>query len=451
MTFQAFKTEIFAQAKTKGFTDCELFQSGGSSFSVRVFNGEITEYKNTSSEGVGFRGTYEGKVGYAYSEIMAPEIIDPLLSNAAANAGIIEEKEVETLYPGDEAYPEVNTFNPGLDDTDAAQKIEWALEMEKYAKSLDPRVKIADYCTVATGESFMSIANSYGLDLSHKNNMAMAYLVARVEEDGITKSASDFWTGRDFAEFDYKKTAEKAVNKALSYLGASSMESGDFPVAFDNESTRDLFQVFAGIFMAENGQKGFSMFNKDRLGEAIAAPHITLRDDGVCGYSLGSMAFDAEGVATQQKAVIENGVLKTLLYNIKSAAKDGVKSTGNASKIGHGGAITTNYTNLYLKPSQTSFGDLIKPITKGVLITEMAGLHSGANPVSGDFSFSADGFLIENGAVGRPIEQITVAGNFYELLKNIETVGSDLRFRSMGNGGMGMPSILVSALRISGL
>ncbi|MCL2499032.1 MAG: TldD/PmbA family protein [Defluviitaleaceae bacterium] len=451
MTFQAFKTEIFAQAKTKGFTDCELFQSGGSSFSVRVFNGEITEYKNTSSEGVGFRGTYEGKVGYAYSEIMAPEIIGPLLSNAAANAGIIEEKEVETLYPGDETYPEVNTFNPGLDDTDAAQKIEWALEMEKYAKSLDPRVKIADYCTVATSESFMSIANSYGLDLSHKNNVAMAYLIARVEENGITKSANEFWVGRDFAEFDYKKIAEKAVNKALSYLGASSMESGDFPVVFDNESTRDLFRVFAGIFMAENGQKGFSMLNKDRLGEAIAAPHITLRDDGVCAHSLGSMAFDAEGVATQQKAVIENGVLKTLLYNIKSAAKDGVKSTGNASKTGHGGAITTNYTNLYLEPSQTSFDEIVKGLDKAVLITEMAGLHSGANPVSGDFSFSADGFLIEDGKITRPIEQITVAGNFYELLKGIETVGSDLRFHSFGNGGMGMPSILVNALRISGL
>jgi PmbA protein len=323
--------------------------------------------------------------------------------------------------------------------------------MEQYAKSLDPRVKMADYCIVANGESSMSMANSYGLDLSQTRNMANAFLVARVEENGVTKSGHEYWNGRDFAEFDYKVIAKKAVDIALSYLGASSMESGDFPVVFDNNNTKDLFGVFSGIFMAENGQKGFSMLTKDKIGAEIAAPHITLRDDGICDLSLGSMAFDAEGVSTQQKAIIENGVLNTLLYNTKAAAKDGVKSTGNASKGGFGGAIGTSITNFYLVPTDTSFEDLIGGIEKGVLITEMAGLHSGVNTVSGDFSVSADGFLIENGKVGRPIEQITVAGNFYTLLKNIEAVGSDLRFHSGGQGGMGMPSIRVNGLRISGL
>jgi len=389
-------------------------------------------------------------MGYAYSEQMTEEIITPLLNNAAANAGIIEEEAVEKLYPGDPSYPEVNSYNPALNDVDAGQKIAYAIEMEKYAHSLDARVKLVDYCSVITMESHMAIANSHGLDLSQQRNMAAAYLMARVEENGITKSGYEIWMGRDFADFDYKKLADKAVKKALSYLGASSVESGDMPVVFDNNNTKDLFQVFAGVFMAESGQKGFSLLNKDKLGETIAAPHITLRDDGVHPDSLGSMAFDAEGVATQQKAVIENGVFKTLLYNLKSAEKDGVKSTGNASKAGFGGAITTSYNNFYLQPSATSFDEIIAPIERGVLITEMAGLHSGANPVSGDFSFSADGFLIENGKVTRPIEQITVAGNFYEVLKNIEAVGNDLRFHSMGQGGLGMPSVRVAGLRVSG-
>jgi len=449
MNFDAFKTELFERAKARGFADCELFYSGGTSFSVRVLNGEINEYKNTASEGVGFRGTYEGKVGYSFSEHMAAEVVEPMLDNAAANAGIIEEAEVEKLYPGDEKYPEVDSFNPKLDEVTADQKIEWALAMEKYAKSIDPRVKLADHCTLATSETSMSIANSYGLNLSQKRNMAMAFMIARVEENGITKSGYEYWNGRDFADFDYKKLAESAVKKAISYLGASSMESGDMPVVFDNNSVQSIFGVFSGIFMAENGQKGFSLLTKDRLGEQIAAPFITLRDDGVCEKSLGSMAFDAEGVATRQKAIIENGVLKSLMYNTKSAAKDGVKSTGNASKPGFGGAIGTSYTNFYLVPSEEA--DLTKKVTKGVFITEMAGLHSGVNPVSGDFSVSADGFVIEDGKVGRPVEQITVAGNFFELLKNIETVGSDIRFRSMGQGGIGMPSVLVNGLRISGL
>jgi len=451
MTFAEFKQELFAQAKAKGFTDYEILYLGSDGFSVRVLEGEITEYKSTASQGIGFRGTYNGKMGYAASEKMDASIIGPMLENAAANASIIEDEAVEKLYPGDDKYPEVCAYNAALNDATAADKIKWATEMEAYAKSLDPRVKMADYCTIGNQESEMAMANSYGLDLSHKSNMASAFIVARVEENGVTKSAYEYWNGRDFAEFDYKALAKKTVDTALSYLGATSIESGAYPVVFDNNNAKDLFSVFSSIFMAENAQKGFSLLSKDKLGTEIAAPHITLRDDGVCDLSLGSMAFDAEGVATQQKAVIENGVLKTLLYNLKSAEKDGVKSTGNASKAGLGGAIATSCTNFYLVPSETSFDELISGIEKGVIITEMAGLHSGVNPVSGDFSVSADGYLVENGKIAKPVEQITVAGNFYEVLKNIQAVGSDLRFHSRGNGGIGMPSILVDGLRVSGL
>ena len=451
MTFADFKQELFAQAKAMGFTDYEVLFLGSSGFSVRVLDGEITEYKNTASQGVGFRGTFGGKMGYASSEKMDASVIEPMLRNAAANAEIIEDETVEKLYPGGDTYPEVCAYNPALNDVTAADKIAWTMDMEAYAKSLDPRVKMADYCTIGNQENEMAMANSYGLDLSQKSNVASAFMIARVEEDGKTKSAYEYWTGRDFAELDYKAIAKKAVDTAISYLGAESMESGAYPVIFDNNNAKDLFSVFSGIFMAENAQKGFSLLSKEKVGETIAAPHITLRDDGVCDLSLGSMAFDAEGVATQQKAIIENGVLKTLLYNLKSAEKDGVKSTGNASKAGLGGAIATSCTNFYLVPSDTPFDELVGRVEKGVVITEMAGLHSGVNPVSGDFSISADGYLVEDGKIARPVEQITVAGNFYEVLKNIQAVGSDLRFHSSGHGGIGMPSILVDGLTVSGL
>ena len=296
----------------------------------------------------------------------------------------------------------------------------------------------------------MAMANSYGLNLSKKYNMGNAYVIARVEENGQNKSSYEYWAGRDFADFDYKKLAEKAVKEALSYLGATSIPSGQYPVLFDQNTTKDILGVFTSVFMAENGQKGFSLLNKSRLGETIAAAHITLRDDGVTDLSLGSMAFDAEGVATQNKAVIENGVLKTLLYNTKSAEKDGVKSTGNASKAGFGGAIGTSVTNFYLVPGQKSYDELVQGMEKGVIITDMAGLHSGVNPVSGDFSVSADGYYVENGKIAKPIEQITVAGNFFDLLKNIDSVGSDLRFHSSGSGGIGAPSILVNGLSVAG-
>jgi len=451
MTFQEFKQELFAQAQAKGFTDYEILYMAGNGFSVRVFNGEITEYKNTSSQGVGFRGTFNGKMGYAASEKLDASVIGPILANAAANAGIIEEEEGDKLYPGDESYPEVHSYNPGLNITTTVEKINWALDMEEHAKILDPRVKMADHCTIGNQESEIAMANSYGLDLSHKRNMASAIMIARVEENGVMKSAYDYWAGRDFADFDYRALVKKTVNTALSYLGAESIKTGTYPTVFDHNTAMDLFSVFSGIFMAENAQKGFSLLNKDKIGTEIASPLVTIRDDGICDLSLGSMAFDAEGVATQQKAVVENGVLKTLLYNLKSAAKDGVKSTGNASKAGLGAAIGTSCSNFYVVPSNTSFDEMISGVDNGVIITDLAGLHSGVNPVSGDFSVSADGFQIENGKKARPIEQITIAGNFYELMKNIIAVADDLRFHSRGDGGMGMPSILVSGLQVSGL
>jgi len=451
LSFEKFRDVLFAQAKAKGFADYELFYSASNGFSVRVFRGEITEYKDTTAEGVGFRGTFNGKMGYAYTENLDSDLIPSILENAATNAGIIEAEEVEELFPGSDSYPEVTSYNPALENVDTAQKIAWAMEMEKYALNLDPRVKMADFCTISTSNSHTAMANSYGLNLSQKSNMAGAVVLPRVEENGDNKNALEFWTGRDFADFDYKVLAQKAVNEALSYLGASSIPSGMYPVMLSPKTARDIFGIFASVFMAEKCQKGFSLLNKSRVGEAIASPHVTLRDDGVTDLSLGSMSFDSEGVATQNKAIIENGVLKALLYNTKAAAKDGVKSTGNASKDGFGGAISTNITNFYLVPGEMSYDELVQRIDKGVIITGVAGLHSGVNAVSGDFSVSADGYYVEGGKIVKPVEQITMAGNFYDLLKNIEAVGNDLRFRSVGAGGIGMPSVLINRLSIAGL
>lgn len=451
MTYEAFKETLFKQASEYGFSDYELYSTASDSFSVKIFGGEISEYKNTDSVGLSFRGTYEGRVGYAYTEKMDESVISGLIENAAGNAQIIEEKEIEKLYPGDPVYPEVHNFNPALEGVTAADKIERALAMEKFAYSLDPRVKSVDYCVLGTENGATRIANSYGLQVSDQANFAYAYIVARVEENGVTKNGFDYWHGNDFSLFAYEDIARTAVERALSYLGASSLSSGDYPVMFNNDAAGDLFSTFAGIFYAENAQKGFSLL-KDRQGEVIANPLVTLRDDGVCVKSFGSTAFDSEGVATQNKAVIENGVLKTLLYNTKSAAKDGVKSTGNGFKPSFRSAVGTACTNFYLVPSETSPEQIITGLESGVLLTELAGLHSGANTISGDFSLSADGFLIENGRISRPLEQITVAGNFYDMLQKIAAIGSDLRFNMPSSSGtFGMPSFLTHGLRISGL
>ncbi|MCL2709163.1 MAG: TldD/PmbA family protein [Defluviitaleaceae bacterium] len=450
MEYADFKEALFIKAGDYGFTDCELYYSESGSFSVRVFGGEISEYKNTDSVGASFRGTFGGRVGYSYTEKLDESVIDGLVSNAAGNAGIIEEEELEKLYHGDETYPEANNYNEALNGYGAAMKIETALAMEKYALDQDSRIASVEYCGIGTNEELTRISNTYGLDLHERSNIAFAYVLARAEEDGVAKIGYEVWHGNDLAAFDYKKIASKAVERALSYLKAESAKSGEYPIVFENICAAELFAFFSSVFFAENAQKGFSLL-KDKTGSVIASENVTIRDDGICKKSFGSVPFDSEGVATQNKAVVENGILKTMLYNLKSAEKDGVKSTGNGFKPSFRASVGTNCTNFYLAPSDVSLDEMLSGLDGGIFVTELAG-YSGANAISGDFSLSADGFMIEGGKKGKPVEQITVAGNFFDMLKNIKAIADDLRFgEPEKTGTFGMPSFYAEGLRVSGL
>ncbi|MCL2641003.1 MAG: TldD/PmbA family protein, partial [Phycisphaerales bacterium] len=429
MTYEQFKQKIFTQAKRFGFTDYELYYTAANGFEVKIFNGQIADYENANTIGLSFRGSHNNRVGYAYTEKLDEALIPILFKNAAENAAIIEEKEIEKLYRGDRlAVDRRSTLVVPTSCLSTSEKIAAALALEKHAYSLDTRIKSIDYCILGTVDTTTAIANSHGLDLSHQTNAAFAFLVPRAQENNSTKVAHEFWAGPDLRQFDYKSLAAQAVQKTIAQLGASSIASGDYPILFDRDPAIELFQAFAGIFFAENVQKGFSLL-KDKLGTAIAAKGITLRDDAHCDVSFITIPFDSEGVTTQNKAIIENGTLKTLLHNTKSAAKDNTQPTGNGFRQSFRAPITTSYTNLYLQPSTTPREQILATIPKGILITELEGIHAGVNTTSGDFSLSAAGFLIQNGKTTRPLEQITVAGNFYHLLKNITAIANDLRFQ----------------------
>jgi len=452
MSYANFKDALFSQAKAHGFTDWEVFYTANNNFSVKVFNGEISEYTNTDTTGLSFRGTYNGRIGYAFTEKLDEAIIPSILSNAMANAGIVEEEE--KLYPGDATYPEVNNFT--LEDLDVSEKIAIALSMEKRTLAQDPRIKSVDFCVLGTTKGAVSIANSYGLDVSHSSGLAYAYVLPQAEENGVVKTGFEIWHGNSLPKFSPEKLAETVAKRAISYLGAKSVKSGEYPILIDNRTACSIMSAFSSVFYAEQAQKGFSLL-KGKQGEIIAAPHITLRDDGIYEEGFSNVAFDSEGVATKQKALIENGVLKTLLYNTISAAKEGIASTGNGFKPSFKATVRTACTNFYIVPSDISPEKMLANASElsggtGILITEMAGLHAGINTVSGDFSIASDGFLIEDGKISHPVEQITVSGNFYSMLKDIVCVGNDLKFSlPSSDGTFGMPSILIRSLSVSGL
>jgi len=450
MNFSEFKDKCFLAAARQGFNCWELYYAKTESLSIRVRDSEIVEYKNANQSGLSFRGIYEEKMGYSFTENPSDESIALILKKAAENAKIIDSKDTELLLTKKMNYPEVQSYNQALEKISVSEKIQMALDLERIAKETDSRVKSVDYCTVYSGMSEVCISNSFGVDVSHKSNAFCAYLNPNVEENGVIKTWFDYWIGRDLSLFSAEKLARETVQTALSYLTAKSIPSGKMAVIMSPKAAIELFGAFISVFFAERVQKGFSML-KDKEGTSVASPVVTIRDDGICERSINSMAFDSEGVPCSGKAIIDNGILKTLLYNLKSAEKAKKISTGNGFKHSFRAPVETSCTNFYIEPSDISPEQMISDLTSGIRITKLSGIHSGTNSVTGDFSLSAYGQLIEEGIITRPVEQIVVSGNFYELLNSIIVVGNDLHFGMPGAmGTVGMPSILVNKLTVSG-
>jgi PmbA protein len=443
---EQFREKIFAAAQKKGFTEYEIYYEKGSSFSVKVFEGEIREYKNSGDAGLSFRGVYRGRMGYAYSERIGDDVIPFLVENAAQNAEIIEDPDIEDLFAGSPEYPAVKTWDESLSRIPAGDKIAMALKMEKAALRYDKRVVALDYCQLGTGEGERYIANSLGLKIADRENYAFAFSMPRVQGDnGQVKSNGEDWRGKALDRFDPEALGRKSAEIALSYLDAKSVPTGNYRIIFNGNAMGELLQTFAGIFNAENVQKGFSLL-KDKIGGKIAAETVTLRDDPLLDNRWGSASFDSEGVAARNKIIIDRGILKTYLHNRKTAKKDGVEPTGNGFKGSFKSSVGIAPTNLYILPGDQSRDALLALKDHGLLISNLAGLHSGANPTSGDFSVSAEGHLVEQGRKSRAVEQITLAGNFFTLLQNILAVGSDLEFK----GSISSPSVLVKELSVAG-
>ncbi|MBS4960199.1 MAG: TldD/PmbA family protein [Clostridiales bacterium] len=450
MEAKKFQDLLICRAQQFGFEACEVYFKRSTSFGCEIQEKQVAKIENCDELGIAFRGKWKGKIGSAYSESFEEEDIAYLIKEASENAEILELEETIDFYSGSESYPVLPGVDNALEQITATEKVQKGMELEAYAINTDERVKAVDTCVIETGKEFVSIKNTEGLWVSHESNHALGYVSVIAESGQSIKTGGQDWCGRHWNEFKEKEIAEKAAEKALSHLHAKTISPGTYPVVLTNEVMGDIIATFCSVFYGENVQKGFSLLN-GKLGKKVACESVTIRDDGLLEDSVSSVPFDSEGVHCQNKVVIENGILRTFLYHRLSAKKDNTISTGNGFRSCIQSPVQTCCTNFYLCPGDFAVKEMIEKVEKGVMITEIAGLHAGANAVSGDFSLSAEGFLILNGKQEEPIEQITVAGNFYQLLQEIAMVGSDLIFAfPHGNGRFGAPSVLVQGLRISG-
>lgn len=446
MNFLEFKNLLFKKAKEAGFNECEIYFSDGESISISVYEGEVEKYNLAKSFGLSFRGKINGKMGYSYTEILDEAAIDMLINSAKNSANLIENDDETFIYGGDKIYSEVKTYSEELENIDPATMIDLALDLEKEAKNYSDKVVNINGCKISYSSSNYGIYNSKGLELTNKDNILTSYVVPVVQDESGKNDGVGYVVASSLEEVKPKEMAAQGVEEALSKLGGKSIPSGSYNTIIYNEAMVQLLETFAGTFSADAAQKGLSLL-KGKEGEMIASPIVTIVDDPLMDGGLASAPFDDEGVATFTKELVHEGKLNTLLHNLKTAHKQGVKSTGNGFKASYASSVNVSESNLYLRAGEKSFQDLMKEINEGVIITDLAGLHSGANTVSGDFSLAAKGFYVENGKKTFPVEQITLAGNYFDLLKNIVAIGNDLKF-PMSN--VGSPSVIVTGLSIAG-
>ena len=447
MEKKVFIENLLKAALDAGIEAAEVFTSYRDSFNAMCNNGEVTSYQVATKEGLSLRGLYNGKMGYASTEAYDDEAVAMLVNGVIESATLIEDEDVQEIYAGDKEYVRIDNYNPELDKVTEDEKIKFLLEVESKVKNCgDERIVQVGRTAVSTSSNASRIQNTYGLNLSDRDNLAFSYVMAVAKEGDRVSTGMGMDFGRDFSKLSSDKIAKDAVEEALFYLHAAPVPSGTYRVIIDNHCMPDLMGVFSSVFSAEAAQKGMSLL-AGKEGEMVASECVTLMDDPHMAGGLASAGFDAEGVATYTKAVIENGKLNTLLHNLKTARKAGVKSTGNATKHGYAGTIDIAPTNFFFKPGEKSLEEMMADVGEGLVITEVSGLHAGANAISGDFSLLSKGYTIEGGKKGRAVEQITVAGNFLTLLKNIRAVGNDLEFFGSSTGS---PSIDVGEMNVAG-
>lgn len=448
MDYRELVNKIFEKGKEK-MNDLEVFIESSKEIEIGVFKGEIDKYSVSQSGGLSLRGLSNGKMGYSYTEKIDESSIDMLIDEAYENGTYIDALDLEEIFKGSDSYEEINCYNENLSNTPMENKIELVKKLEEEALSLDKRVVSVQMCGYSEVDNIRYIMNTKGVDLSHRLNGGVIYISVVVKDGEDTKTGLGYRNFTDLSQVDYKEIAKEAVEQGISMLGATSMKSDNYEGIIKNKVFGDILQAFSGIFSGDNVQKGLSML-KDKIGEDVANELFTLTDNPFLEGGFGSKAFDDEGTRTSIKKVIDKGRLTTYLHNWKSAKKDNVESTGNGSRSSYKSSLSISPSNFYVEKGESSLQELIESTNKGVLIVDVAGLHSGLNPVSGDFSLSANGYEIENGKIIRPVNQITIAGNFFELLKNIEAIGNDLEFGFPSSGYFGSPSIKIKSISVSG-
>ena len=446
MRFEEMKQALIKAAEAEGLEQYEIYSCMEENISAETLKDEISSFASSTSGGICFRCIVNGKMGYASGELMTEDAMEELVKNAVSNAACIDSDDEVFIFAGSPAYTKLPEREIKL--TDAATVRDTALALQRQTYAASDKVGDGTQSAVVSVTEEIHLYNSNGLELSNRVGVSVAYAMPVVRDGDEAQEHFEFGVGSDMETL--KDLPAKAVQGALDKMGAGLVDSGKYDVIFDGRQFRQFLSAFSPVFSAKNAQLGLSLL-AGKEGEAVAAPCVTLVDDPMREGSPMQTPFDGEGVATKRRNVIENGVLKTLLYDLTTAKKAGVESTGNGQKGSYSAPVAIAPYHFAIAAGEDTSEDLLSQVGNGLYITECKGFHAGANAVTGDFSIESAGFVIREGKRAEPVKSFTVAGNFFELLKQIDRLGNEIKWAVPGSFTVfGSPDVLVRGVSVAG-
>lgn len=413
---------------------------------VQAHAGEVEGLTFAESRGVGVRLIAGSRLGYAYAADPSEGEVRRAVAQARENAGFASEDEHQVLPSSSALEPIDGLFHEDQAAMDTDRRVQLALDLERVATSSDPRVRKTETARYGDAVSRVAIGSTAGVSAEYSRTDCWCAVVTLAEGDDETQTGFSFRVGRRLAELDWQDVAREGVERAARMLGATKPQTAHVPVVLDPFAGSSFLGVLAGALSAEAVQKQRSLF-AELVGQQVGAEIVTLVDDGRLLEGPAAAPFDDEGVPTGRTELIGSGVLNGFLHNTYTARRGGTVSTGNASRGGYRTTPGVGTSNFFIDAGSSSFEEIVRAADGGVLIQEVSGVHSGANPISGEFSVGATGLRISGGALGEPLREMTIASTIPEMLRSVAAVGSDLRFFS----SVGVPSILIGEMTVAGV
>lgn len=437
--------KFLEEAKKIGIEGYEIYVEKNYKLSIATFHQEISNYTVADSIILAARGIYEGKMGYAYTELNDKTSPLFLAEQVKENAKGISTTETPMIFEGSSLYKKRNVYDASIEKVTSEEKIALLHEIETKLRAEDSRIEEVGGVEYEEVLSEITLFNSYGLVLKHKSNYCLVVAEAVAKNGDEVKTGYKIFFDTNPKKLDVDAFVKQVAQETIAKLGGSPCASKSYPCVFHPQVFSNLLSCYISSMDAEEIQR-HSSFLEGKLSQVVASKKVTLIENPL-QKNIFFRYFDDEGVATTPKTLIEKGVLKTYLYNLETAAKDHVPSTGNGYKGSAKGKVGIRFNNVILKPGKRSEEEMMQAISEGVYITDVQGLHAGMNRQSGNFSLQASGFMIRDGKKAEPINLITIAGNLMKVMQDVVDIANNSETQL---SSITCPSVYVRSIAVSG-